>query len=248
MSWPRRPAIRLVATLLALGGVFLSACGGGGNDGGEAASTTLVTGPVNLTVPPPGLNQLRAIVVQPGDMPADWKSSPPTPSSDPKADSATFAQCMGAVDTFPDAAALAFSQTFSNGSSIASSGATSFKSAVDVQLDAASLVNPMASECFAKVGKARMAAQLPKAVTVRSITLKITPGAAGGPANVVATASGTLVFTTTGHQLTLKNEVVFLVGRRIEAQITFFTTGGTFPAQVKADVIKKVAARVAHGS
>jgi hypothetical protein len=246
MRWLRRPAIHLVAAGLALGGVFLSGCGGKG--GGEAASTTLVTGLVNTTVPAPGQNQLRAIVVQPGDLPPGWKPSPPTPSSDPKTDSATFAQCMGALDTFPDAAALAFSQNFSNGSSVVSSGATSFKSAVDVQLDAASLLNPLASDCFAKVGKARMTAQLPKAVTVKSITLKITPGTAGGPANVVATASGTLVFTTTGHQLTLKNEVVFLVGRRIEAQIAFFTTGGTFPAQVKADVIKKVAARVAHGS
>jgi len=243
----RRPPIHLVAAaMVALAGVTFSGCGGSG--GSNAVATTLVTGPVNTTVPAPGQNQLRAIVVHAEDLPGDWKASPPSPSSDPRIDSAAFAQCMGALDTLPDAAALAFSQNFSNGSSVISSGATSFKSAVDVQADAASLINPMASQCFAKVGKARMASRLPKAVTVKSLTLNITPGANGGPPSVIATASGTFVLTTAGHQLTLRNEVVFLVGRRIEAQIAFFSTGASFPAQVKADVIKKVAARVAHGS
>jgi hypothetical protein len=247
MASPHRSSIRLVAAALAaIVGLVLPGCGGSG--GGDASSTTLVTGPVNTTVPAPGQNQVRAIVVQPSDLPADWKASPPSPSSDPRIDSAAFARCMGALDTLPDAAALAFSQNFSNGSAVVSSGATSFRSAVDVQADAASLINPMASDCFAKVGKARMASRLPKAVTVKSLTLKITPGAGGGPPSVIATASGTFVLSTAGHQLTLKNEVVFLVGRRIEAQIAFFTTGAAFPAQVKAEVIKRVAARVAHGS
>jgi hypothetical protein len=247
MASPHRPPIRLVAAgLVAIVGFVLPGCGGGG--GSDAVSTTLVTGPVNTTVPAPGQNQMRAIVVQPSDLPANWKASPASPSSDPRIDSAALARCMGTLDTLPDAAALAFSQNFSDGSSIVSSEATSFRSAVDVQADAASLINPMASDCLAKVGKVRLPLSLPKAVTVKSLTLKITPGSGGGPPNVIATATGTFVLTTVGHQLTLKNEVVFLVGRRIEAQIAFFTTGAPFPAQVKAEVIRKVAARVAHGS
>jgi hypothetical protein len=228
---------------MALGAVLMSACGGSG--GSTASPTTLVTAPVTTTVAPPGVNQLKAIVIQPGDLPTGWKASPASPPADPRANAADFARCMGAIDTLKDAAALAYSTNFGSGASVISSAGISFKYAADVQADTASLGNPLASECFAKVGKARLVATLPKAVTVKSVVLKITPGAGTGPAAVVATASGTVIFTSAGHTLTLKNEVVFLAVRRVEVQIAFYTTGNPVPDLVKAAVVKAVAARMA---
>ncbi|MDQ1429211.1 MAG: hypothetical protein QOK39_2687 [Acidimicrobiaceae bacterium] len=242
----RRPARRSFAVGAALV-ALASGCGGGGG-ASSASSTTLVTAPVSTTVPPPGVNQLKAIVIQPGDLPTGWKASPASPPADPRANAADFAQCMGAIDTLKDAAALAYSTNFASAASVISSAGISFKYAADVQADAASLGNPLASECFAKVGKARLIATLPKSVTVKSVALKITPGQGNGPAAVVATATGTVVFSSAGHTLTLKNEVVFLAVRRVEVQIAFYSTGNPVPESVKAAVVKAVAARMANAS
>ena len=83
---------------------------------------------------------------------------------------------------------------------------------------------------------------------MRSISLDITPGASGGPLNVVATASGTVVFTASGHRLNLDDEVVFLAAPRIEAQVAFYSTGAAVPASLKAQVVQAVSARVSKGS
>jgi hypothetical protein len=61
----------------------------------------------------------------------------------------------------------------------------------------------------------------------------------------VATATGSVVFTASGHRLTLDDEVVFIAGRRIEAQVAFYSTA--VPAALKAQVVDDVAARVSKG-
>ena len=49
---------------------------------------------------------------------------------------------------------------------------------------------------------------------MKSVTFKITPGAGAGPANVIATATGSIVFISAGKTLTLNNEVVFFAAPR----------------------------------
>ncbi len=243
---PRGSVGRIVAVLA---GASLVAAGCGGGGGSSTTITVPVTvKPVVTTVAPPGQPQLQSIVVQPGDLPAGWTAKPASPSANQAADATAFAQCVGAPNTSGDVVAVGYSADFANGTSVVASTATSFKSSADVQADTSALTNAKASGCFVQVVKARLAAALPKGATVKSVTLKITPGPAGGPANVVATASGTVAFTAAGHSLTLKDDIVFLTAPRIEAHIDFYSTGSPISAAVKAAVVTKVAARVANGS
>jgi hypothetical protein len=240
---PRRPVFRLLA---GLAGVTLvaSACGGGGG----SASTTIPVTTVKTTPPPPAAAQLQQIVVQQADLPSGWTARKASPSANQAADSAAFAQCVGVSNTAGDVVAVAYSPDFVNGSSVIASTATSFKSPVDVQTDSAALTNPKASACFVQVVKARLTAALPKGATVKSVSLKITPGAGGGPANVIATASGAIAFTANRHTLTLNDDIVFLASPRVEAHIDLYSVGSPVSAEVKSAVINKVSTRIATTS
>ncbi|MDQ1419724.1 MAG: hypothetical protein QOJ52_1686 [Acidimicrobiaceae bacterium] len=187
------------------------------------------------------------MVLQQGDLPTGWSAKPASPPADPKAEAAAFAQCVGGPSTFSDQAAVAYSPNFVKGTSFISSTATSFKSPADIQTNAAALANPKASACYTQVVKARATAALPKG-TVKSVTFKITPGAGAGPANVIATATGSIVFSSAGKTLTLNNVVVFFAAPRTEAHVDFFSIGSAIPASVKTAVINKVSARVQTGS
>jgi hypothetical protein len=246
LALPRRTVCRLLAGLAGVT-VVVTGCGGGG--GNTATTTVPVTGPpVATTARPPGGPQLQAITVQPGDLPAGWKATPASPPANQATDAAAFAQCVGAPNTAGDVVAVAYSPDFVSGSSVIASTATSYKSPADVQADTTALTTSKASVCFVQVVKARLTAALPKGSTVKSVTLKITPGAGGGPANVVAIAVGTVAFTTGGHSLTLNDDIVFLAAPRIEAHVDFYNTGAPVSAQIKAAVINKVSARVTNGS
>jgi hypothetical protein len=99
-----------------------------------------------------------------------------------------------------------------------------------------------------QVGKAGLAAGLPSGYTVRTDTVTVTPGAGGGPINVVATVTSKVVFGNSAHTTTLSDETVYLIAPRIEAHVDFYTQGSTFPSSVKAAVLAKVSARVERGS
>lgn len=242
---PRRIELLLLAGLTGM--ALLGACGSGA---GSSASTTVpVTSPsVSTTAAAPGPAQLRAVVVQPADLPPGWTARPPNPSTSQAADSAAFAQCVGAPNTASDVVSIGYSPEFVNGTSVIASTASSFKSPADIQADTAALTNAKAAACFVQVLKARLTATLPKGATVKSVTFKIAPGANGGPDNVIATGTKTMAFTASGHTVTLNDAVVFLAGPRIEAHIDFYSEASPISAQVKAAVINNVSARVANGS
>ncbi len=152
---------------------------------------------------------------------------------------------MGVQDTGPDVAASGVSPNYTSGSAVMSSSATSFANSTDVQVDTAALIDPKASTCFIQVLKARLTATLPKTAVVRTVTLKITPGAGAGPTNVVATGTGTIAYTLSGKTTTSNYDVVYITGPRVEAQVLFSSTGTAVAAAVKSAVVAKVAARVA---
>ncbi len=243
---PRGTVCRLLA---GLAGVTLAGAGcGGGGGGGGATITVPVTAPsVSTTAPPPGPPQLQAIVVQGSDLPSTWKSASASPPANQTADATAFAQCVGAPNTTGDVVAVAYSPNFVSGTSVITSTATSYKSPADVQANTTALTSSKASACFVQVVKARLAAALPKGASVKSVTLKITPGPGGGPANVVATAAGTIAFTASGHSLTLNDDIVFLAAPRVEIHIDFYHSGAAVSAAVKAAVINKVSARLSNG-
>lgn len=239
-AFARPPLVGVVALA-----VLAGACGGGGS---STAPTTLITVPVSTTAPPPGQLQLSDIVVQPSDLPAGWTAKPASVSDTQAADSAAFAQCMGIPNTLNDAVASAFSPDFAKGTVLITSNAVSFDSRQDVQTETNALVDPKAAGCFEAVGRSHLSTDIPSDAAVRSFTLKVTPESSGGPANVVATASGTVVFVASGHRLTLDDQVVFFAAPRIEAQVALYSTGAAVPAALAAQVVRDVSARVREGS
>jgi hypothetical protein len=229
----------------ALVAVIAVGCGGGG--GHTTAPTTLPTVRITTTTtaPPPSSLQLQAALVQPTDLPTGWTAQAAAPPATQAADNTAFAQCVGAQDTGADVASTAVSPNYVSGTTTIASTATSFASAADVQTDTTTLINPKASACFAQVIKARLVATLPKTAVVKTVTLKITPGAGTGPANVVATGTGTIAYTVSGKTTTLNNSTVYLTGPRVEAHLDFQSTTTPVPAAVMAAVVTKAAARIA---
>jgi hypothetical protein len=187
-------------------------------------------------------------VVQPGDLPAGWTAKAASPSSNQAAEDSAFDQCMGAPSTTGDIVAVAYSPNYVKGTSTIDSSATSYKSPSDVQADTHAMLDAKAGPCLQQVGKANLTAGLPKGATVKTDTVKVTPGTNGGPTNVVATVNSTVTLSASGHTLTLNVQSVYLIAPRIEAHIDFFTEGTAIPTLVKQAVINKVSVRVANGS
>jgi hypothetical protein len=227
------------------GGVLLA---GGCSGGGGTPPATSTTAAVATTAPPPGDRQLQSIVVQAGDLPAGWTAKPAHPPTDRAAADAAYAQCMGIADTDGDQVAMAYSPDFTNGSLVIASTAASYRTRTAVPVDAAALLNPKASACLLQVGKGRLAASLPKGATIKTDTLKITPGPGSGPANVVATAASSVSYVAAGHQLSLNDTIVWLAAPRIEARIDFYSVGTPINPAVEAAVVAQVAHRVTFGS
>jgi hypothetical protein len=188
------------------------------------------------------------IVVQPSDLPAGWKPQGFTPPANPLAESTAFSQCVGTPVTAGDAAAVVFSPDYVMGTDYIASSATSFHTKNDVPADAAALTSPKAGTCLAQVDHARLAAELPAGGTVKSSSVRVTPGTGGGASNVVATATSTITFTLKGRSLTLTDDSVFLDAPRIEARIDFFSAVQPLAAATRTAIVNKVADRVAFGS
>ena len=246
MSQLHRPVVCRLLAGSAAAALVVAGCGSGG---GHTAPTTVPTTlrvTTTTTLPPPTQQQLQTVVlVQPSDLPTGWTASPAAVPPYRAADATAFAQCMGIQDTGADVAAAGVSPSYASGSGVINSTATSFANTMDVQIDTAALIDPKASTCYVQVLKARLIASLPKTSIVKTFTLKITPGAGGGPTNVVATSTGTIAYTVSGKTITINFDLVYLVGPRVEAQISFGTTGTAIAAAVKTAVVAKVAARVA---
>lgn len=239
----------VVYRLLASSAAVALVAAGCGSGGGHTAPTTVPTTvrvTTTTTLPPPTQQQLQAtVLIQPSDLPTGWTASAAAVSASRAADATAFAQCMGVRDTGPDVVATGVSPNYTSGSAVVSSTATSFANATDVQVDTAAFIDPKAPTCFIQVEKARLAATLPKTAVVKTVTLKITPGAGGGPSNVVATGTGTIAYTLSGKTTTSNYDLVYITGPRVEAQVGFSSTGTAVAAAVKAAVVAKVAARVA---
>lgn len=243
LAVPRLSLRRVLAGLAGLG-LLAGGCSGGG--GKPPATST--TAAVATTAPPPGDQQLQSIVVHAADLPAGWTAKPATPPTDRAAADAAYAQCMGIANTDSDVVATVYSPDFTNGSMVIVSTASSYRTRTAVPVDAAALLNPKASTCLLQVGKSRLAAGLPKGATIRTDTLKITPGPGRGPANVVATATSSVAYVAAGHPVSLNDNIVWLAAPRIEARIDFYSAGSPINAALQAAVVAQVAKRVTFGS
>jgi hypothetical protein len=193
---------------------------------------------------PASLPQLQKIVVQPADLSASWKGTPYQPDPSDAADQAALIKCLGVRNTYADKVAEANSDDFTRGDATISSSATSYRSQSDVDADVAAVLSPKFPPCLAKVLKQKIAAQ---GVAVESVSVKITPGSAGGPANVVATGVGTIKISESGQQTVIYNRVAYIIGPLIEAEVDAQNIGAPIPASLLEPLVARVANRAAEG-
>lgn len=156
-------------------------------------------------------------------------------------------RCVGARNTESDKVAEAHSDDFALGDAEISSSASSYRSQSDLDTDVAILHSPKVETCYEQLVKKELGASLPAGATIDSESIKITPGSAGGPANVVATGTGTINVRVSGQQVPLYVTVAFITGPLIQAEVDTENPGTPVPASVVNALVADVASRAAKG-
>jgi hypothetical protein len=204
------------------------------------------------SVSPASEAQLAKIVLQPADFPAGWQHTPyqsdPGDAATEAAADAENAKCLGVPNSNLDKVAEANSDDFAQGDAQISSSADSYRSQSAVDADIAGLHNSKASTCFEQQFTKLFASSgvLPAGATFESVSVKITPGSAAGPANVVATGTGTAKITVSGTPVVVYFSRAFIAGPLIEAGVDAFSPGTPVPASVMDPLVAAVANRAAH--
>jgi hypothetical protein len=196
---------------------------------------------------PASLSQLEKIVLRPADLPSGWKGAPYQPDPNDAANNAALMKCVGARNTDSDRVAEAHSDDFALGDASISSTADSYRSQSDLDTDVAVLHSQKLSPCFGQMMKKQLAASLPAGGTVKSASIKITPGSAGGPANVVATGTGIIKIQVNGQQVPVYLTVAFITGPLIESEVDAENAGTPVPASVVNSLVATVATRAVKG-
>jgi hypothetical protein len=227
----------------------LAACGGSSSKtistvGGGSSAPSSSSPAASPSATPASQSQLQKIMLQPADLPAGWKGTPYQADPSGAADQAAWVKCVGVRNTDADQVAEADSDDFTLGDAYISSSATSYRSQSDVDTDTAALLSPKAAPCFEKVAKQSLAAE---GAAVKSVSVKITPGSAGGPANVVATLVATIKFSEGGKQTVHYYTNAFIIGPLIEAEVIAQNIGAPVPASLMEPLVATVANRAAEG-
>jgi hypothetical protein len=225
----------------------LAACGGSSSKttstvGGSSAPSSSPAASPSAT--PASLSRLHKIVLQPADLPAGWKGTPYQAVPGEAAGEAAVMRCVGMPSTASDKVAEAHSDDFNLGDAYVSSTATSYRSQRDVDADTAAWLNPRFPPCLAKSLKQQAATQ---GVALKSVSVKITPGSAGGPANVAATGVSTIKISEGGQQTVHYSTVAYIIGPLMEAEVEAENIGAPVPASVMAPLVATVANRAAAG-
>jgi hypothetical protein len=231
---------------------MLAACG---SSTSKTASTSSGSKPASPSSPastssaaaPASLGQLKKIVLQPADLPSGWKGTPHQPDPSAAATWAALMKCIGARNTDPDTVAEADSEDFALGDAIISSSADSYRSQSDVDADTAILHNPKYTQCGEPLAKQQLATSLPAGATIESASIKITPGSADGPANVVGTEADTAKVRANGQLVPLYETTVYITGPLIEAEVDAENAGAPVPGSVVNALVATVATRAAKG-
>jgi hypothetical protein len=209
----------------------------------SSSSSTAAASP---SASPASAAQLAEIVLQPGDFPQGWEATPYEPDPAASAAAAEFAKCLGVPNSDTEQVAEAHSADFDQGEAEISSAAYSFRSQSAVDADTAGLHSAKAAPCFERLMRQALASAAPAGGTIESVSLKITPGSAGGPANVVATGAGTFKISASGNSVTGYLSVAFITGPLIEADVTAFSAGAPVPTSLMDPLVADVAGRAAQ--
>lgn len=233
------PGSRAASTPVSVPATGMVASGGPQpSDGSVAPSGSAAPSPM-----PAGDTVLKAIPLQSTDLPAGYTATPYQADPSDKADQAALVACVGGKDTSADETAEAHSANFVKGDLQISSNATRFKSQSDLDADIATLQSSKVSACYSTLLKSKLGSALPAGSAVQGVSIQITPGAAGGPDNVVGTGTGKITVTTGGSKQEIYVSVAFITGPLIEAEVDFTSVGVPVNPAVQADLVAKVAKR-----
>jgi hypothetical protein len=235
--------------VIAAGGAAYALAGHGSSRSPAAGSTRspAAGGATQAAARPAALSQLRRIVLRPADLPVGWKGAAFHPGTSDAAGNAAFMRCVGARNTNSDMVAEAHSAVFTRRAASISSSATSFRSYSALNSDLTTLRSPKLSPCFTQMIKKQLAASLPAGATVESASIKIKPGSAGGPANIVATGTGIVKVRVNGQTVPAYLTVAFITGPLIEAEVDAENVGSHVPATLVKSLVATVASRAAQG-
>jgi hypothetical protein len=196
---------------------------------------------------PASLAQLQKIVLQTAELPASWKGTPYKADPTDSAIQGALVRCVGVRNTDAEKVFTAHSPGFTLGDVSISSSAASYRSQSDIDNDVAMMKSPKLSPCYEQLVRERLPATLPAGATIDSVSLKFTPGSAGGPSNVVATGKGIIKVTVNGKQVAIYQSIAFITGPLIEAQVVTGSFGVPVPASMVNPLVATVAARAAQG-
>ena len=238
--------------------VVLVGCGNSSAATTAPATVKATSSPV--AAPSPAfLPQLNAIVLRPTDLPKGWLGVPHRVDPNAAANAAALAKCVGGRDTNSDQVAAANSADFALARASITSSASSYRSPSDVSSDIAMLQSPKVSTCVKQQMVKQLATSLSKGATIASASIKITPGSAGGPANVVAIGTGSIKISLNSQQAAMYRTVAsvtgpviyltvaFITGPLIEAEIDTTSLGTPLPASLVKSLVAAVATRAAKG-
>lgn len=197
--------------------------------------------------PPVMAAQLKKMVLQPQDLPAAWKGTPYQAQAGQASDDAALSKCVGGRDTQHDKVAEAHSADYTMGNGMISSSATSYRSQSDIDADVEMLHNRKLEGCLEQMVKKDLATSLPAGSKVEAASIKITPGSAGGPSNVVATGTGIVKLSANRQRAAVYLTFAFITGPLIEADVQTETLGAPLPASMLKSLVASVAGRAAKG-
>jgi hypothetical protein len=186
-------------------------------------------------------------VLKASDLPAGWKGTAYHANPDDDANQAALLKCVGARNVGPDKVAEANSDDFGLDDASISSSATSYPSQSDLDVDIAVLHSPKLSSCYERLVDTRLAGSLPAGTTITSKSFTFTRGSAGGPANIVATGTGTIKLTVRGQAAAVYLTVAFITGPLIEAEVDTENVGTPVPQSLVSKLATAVANRAAQG-
>jgi hypothetical protein len=238
--------------------VVLAGCGN--SSAATTAPATIKATSSPVAAPSPAfLPQLNAIVLRPTDLPKGWLGTPHKVDPNAAANNAAMAKCVGGRDTNNDQVAEANSADFALARASISSAANSYRSTSDISSDIAILHSPKVSTCLEQQLVKQLATSLPKGATIESASIKITPGSAGGPANVVANGTGSIKVSLNSQQAAMYKTVAsttspliyltvaFITGPLLEAEVDTTSIGTPLPASLVKSLVADVATRAAKG-
>ena len=246
--------------------LLVAACSSSTTSGKGAAHTTASTTSTTAASSPPastapatsaaatsgapstgaaGGPDLAALLVQPSDLPAGWKVSPPSSTADDQAEKAAMVACVGGKNTADDRLSRA-EKDYDQGNNDITSNAQLMKSQADVAADTALLRSPKINSCYEQMARQQIGGSLPAGDKLGAVNFTVTPGSNGGPKNLVAIGHGTVTITVSGQTVTVYVEVAFITGNRIEGEVDFTGVGARIDTTLEETLVTKVAQRIAN--